>query len=139
MNRAPLVILIALVLLASCKTRQVTEYVTVEVPRVHTEWKTDTLRDSVHVKDSVTVYTKGDTVFVDRTRNKVRWRDRIVRAETCDTVTVVKEVPVPVEVEKKLSKWQKVRMRLGDSAMALLALAAAFIVTRFIWRYRRRT
>ena len=139
MNRAPLVILIALVLLASCKTRQVTEYVTVEVPRVHTEWKTDTLRDSVHVIDSVTVYTKGDTVYVDRTRNKVRWRDRIVRAEKCDTITKVKEVPVPVEVEKKLSKWQKVRMRLGDSAMALLALAAAFIVTRFIWRYRRRT
>ena len=132
-------IMFILLLLASCKTRQVTEYVTVEVPRVHTEWKTDTLRDSVHVIDSVTVYTKGDTVYVDRTRNKVRWRDRIVRAEKCDTITKVKEVPVPVEVEKKLSKWQKVRMRLGDSAMALLALAAAFIVTRFIWRYRRRT
>lgn len=139
MNRAPLVILIILVLLASCKTRQVTEYVTVEVPRVHTEWKTDTLRDSVHVKDSVTVYTKGDTVFVDRTRNKVRWRDRIVRAEKCDTITKVKEVPVPVEVEKNLSKWQKVRMRLGESAMALIALAAAFISVKYIWRFRRRT
>ena len=137
--RRILPIMFILLLLASCKTRQVTEYVTVEVPRVHTEWKTDTLRDSVHVIDSVTVYTKGDTVYVDRTRNKVRWRDRIVRAEKCDTITKVKEVPVPVEVEKKLSKWQKVRMRLGDSAMALLALAAAFIVTRFIWRYRRRT
>lgn len=139
MNRAPLVILIALVLLASCKTRHVVEYMTIEVPSVHTEWRTDTLRDSVHVTDSVVRYVSGDTVFVDRTRNKVRWRDRVVRAETCDTITKVKEVPVPVEVEKKLSKWQKVRMRLGDSAMALLALAAAFIVTRFIWRYRRRT
>ena len=135
MNRAPLVILIALVLLASCKTRQVTEYVTVEVPSVHTEWRTDTLRDSVHVKDSVTVYTKGDTVFVDRTRNKVRWRDRIVRAETCDTVTVVKEVPVPVEVEKKLSKWQKIRMDIGSLLFSILGLSAIYyIIKRFLWK-----
>lgn len=127
--------LIFILLLFSCKTRQLTEYVTVEVPRVHTEWKTDTLRDSVHVTDSVTVYTKGDTVYVERARNKVKWRDRIVRAETCDTVTVVKEVPVTVEVEKKITRWQKIRMDIGSLLLSILGLSAIYyIIKRFVWK-----
>lgn len=131
--------LIFILLLFSCKTRQLTEYVTVEVPRVHTEWKTDTLRDSVHVTDSVTVYTKGDTVFTEKLRYVTKWRERSKIVNTTDTLYKVVDRPVPVEVEKKITKWQKVRMRLGDSAMALIALAAAFIATRYIWRFRRRT
>lgn len=127
--------LIFILLLFSCKTRQVTEYVTVEVPSVHTEWRTDTLRDSVHVTDSVTVYAKGDTVYVDRTRNKVRWRDRVVRAETTDTITKVKEVPVPVEVEKKITKWQKIRMDIGSLLLSILGLSAIYyIIKRFVWK-----
>lgn len=124
-----------ILLLFSCKTRQLTEYVTVEVPRVHTEWKTDTLRDSVHVIDSVTVYTKGDTVFTDKLRYVTKWRERSKIVNTTDTVTVVKEVPVPVEVEKNLSKWQKIRMDIGSLLLSILGLSAIYyIIKRFVWK-----
>lgn len=135
MNRAPLVILIVLVLLASCKTRQVTEYVTIEVPRVHTEWKTDTLRDSVHVTDSVTVYTKGDTVFTEKLRYVTKWRERSKIVNTTDTLYKVVDRPVPVEVEKKITRWQKIRMDIGSLLLSILGLSAIYyIIKRFVWK-----
>ena len=129
------IILGLLVLLASCKTRHVVEYMAVEVPRVHTEWKTDTLRDSVHVTDSVTVYTKGDTVVKEKLRYVTKWRERSKIVNTTDTITKVKEVPVPVEVEKKISKWQKIRMDIGSLLLSILGLSAIYyIIKRFLWK-----
>lgn len=127
--------LIFILLLFSCKTRQVTEYVTVEVPSVHTEWRTDTLRDSVHVTDSVTVYTKGDTVFTEKLRYVTKWRERSKIVNTTDTLYKVVDRPVPVEVEKKITRWQKIRMDIGSLLLSILGLSAIYyIIKRFVWK-----
>lgn len=126
---------IFILLLFSCKTRYVTQ--TVEVPVIHVETRVDTVRDSVERHDSVTVYTKGDTVFSEKMRYVTKWRERSKIVNTTDTLYKVVEKPVPVYVEKELTKWQKIRMGLGGVAMALLG---GFLLYKGIvlWRASRK-
>lgn len=81
-------------------------------------------RDSIFRKDSVYVkeWMKGDTVYIDRFRDryiyKDRWRDSI--RVVCDSVAF--ETIKEVKVEKPLSWWQKARM--GAFWWLLAGLAA---------------
>ena len=119
--------------LFSCKTRYITEYQTVEVPLVHQELRIDTLRDSIHVTDSVKQFIKGDTVYNEKVRTVYKWRDRVEIKKKEDTITVVKPVPVPVRVEKELTLWQKIRINLGGIVMVLLGGFAIYKITK-IWK-----
>lgn len=131
---------IMLALLAlSCKTRYVEVPVTVEVPKIHTEVMHDTVRDSVHTTDSVTVYTKGDTVYNDRVRTVYRWRDRVEVVKKNDTCTVVRPVEVPVPVEKELTRWQKSKMTLGEAVMAMLGGYLIYIMFRLYRKWRGKS
>lgn len=135
-------ILVFLTLL-SCKTRYVTEYQTVEVPVIHTELRTDTLRDSIHVTDSVKQFINGDTVYNEKVRTVYKWRDRVEIKKKEDTITVVKpipvevEKPVPVPVEKELTLWQKIKIALGGIVMTLLGGFIIYMGIR-LW-IRQRT
>lgn len=125
--------LIFILLLFSCKTRYVTQ--TVEVPVIHVETRVDTVRDSVERHDSVTVYTKGDTVFSEKFRYMTKWRERSKIVNTTDTLYKVVDRPVPVYVEKELSKWQKIRMDIGSLLLSILGLSAIYyIIKRFVWK-----
>ena len=104
MRRAALVLALCL---ASCSPRIIekvrTEYVTQEVHH----------RDTIITRDSVYIreWMKGDTVFVDRYRDRYvfrdRWRDSIRVQVDSFAVERVKEV----QVEKPLS-WGK-RAKIG--------------------------
>ena len=67
-------------------------------------------RDSLHIIDSVYVkeYVKGDTVFIEKYKDryvyKDRWRDSISIKEVHDTTLVNKEV------EKPLSKYKQTKL-----------------------------
>ena len=84
-------------------------------------------RDSIFRKDSVYVkeWMKGDTVYIDRFRDryiyKDRWRDSIRVVRDSVAFETIKEV----KVEKPLSWWQKARIGsfwwLLGSVIALLA------------------
>lgn len=89
-------------------------------------------RDSVFAKDSVYIkeWMKGDTVYIDRYRDryiyKDRWRDSIsVRVDSV-AVETIKEV----KVEKPLSWWQKAK--IGAFWWLLAGLAAALV-----WIFRK--
>lgn len=82
---------LALLLLTSCASRQM----------VTTEQRTavrdsirllTVMRDSVAIRDSVSVITRGDTVFIERWRNHhvERWRVDTVAAVRRDTVFLEK-------------------------------------------------
>ena len=82
---------LVLLLLTSCASRQI----------VTTEQRTAVrdsirlltmLRDSVAIRDSVSVITRSDTVFIERWRNHYieRWRVDTVAAVRCDTVFLEK-------------------------------------------------
>ena len=127
-----IIIVIASLLFSSCKT----QYVPVET--IKTEYKTNTVHDSVFVEtikhDSVSVMQKGDTVFVSKwhTLYKDRWRDKLVT----DTVIKVDSIQVPYPVEKQLTKWQQIKMDTGG--IAILALVVVLVILLLKWLIKNK-
>lgn len=130
-----IIIVVILLLFSSCKSIQ---YVPVE--KVVTEYKTNTVHDSVYLEvlkhDSVVIEKQGDTVFVNKwhTIYKDRWREI---AQT-DTFIKVDSVQVPYPVEKKLTKWQQVKMDAGGTAIGICFIVIIIILVGFIVKVRSR-
>ena len=116
-----LLLYICVLLLFGCKTKE--RIVTVEVVSHDTLWHEKTERDSIFLHDSIFVnqFAKGDTIFQIKDRWHTEYRDKYIY----DTISIAKvdSIPVPyevqVEVEKKLSWWQKLFMGFGEIALAL--------------------
>ena len=131
MKRLALAAVCAL-LLTSCKTRE--RVVMVETTRTDTTYITKHQRDSIWLHDSIFVSEKqkGDTVYV----LQERWRTRYVDRATHDTIYhfLTDSVPVPYPVteyvEKKLNKWQRLRMRGGDALFAMLGIGIVFAILK---------
>lgn len=101
-----------------CKTKTVL----VPVDRIKIEYR-DRLRiDSVYNRDTVNIYERGDTVYLQT----IKWRERF----KFDTVSVVRtdSIPYPVEVVtevNKLTKWQRWRLNaLNIIAIIIVAYIA---------------
>lgn len=102
------------------------------VERVVVQHDTTTVhhRDTTYRRDSVYIceWVKGDTVYVDRYRDRYvfrdRWRDSVTVREVHDTTAV------QVEVEKPLSWAQKAK--IGAFPWVLLALLGALV-----WIFRK--
>ena len=92
--------------------------------------KTDSFikTDSVYLHDSVSVFAKGDTIYMAKTRYKDRFK--IVYHTKTDTVAVHDSIPYPVkvEVEKRQSAIDKVFVCLGKMAGILLVVFTVLIV-----------
>ena len=144
-----MVMLLLLAMLTSCKTRYVT------VPEYHSEVVHDT--DSVVRRDVVRdtswmtirevdsaelarlgVQIKGlrNALVIERNRNLEKISDnsnaKIRYIHKTDSVLV----PYRVEVEKKLSWWDRVKVDFGGWAMLVLGLLVAGIGVA--WAVRRR-
>lgn len=138
-------------LLCSCST---TRYVPVE--NVRTEYKDrvvtvhDTVRDSVRAfnnvyrHDSMAVMMRGDTVFVDRwhTLRLIKWEKATHQSNTVagDSASLarVDSVRVPYPVERKLTKWERVKMDFGTAAIVIAALAIMAGIVLAVWWIRKR-
>lgn len=123
-------------LFGSC-TRKV--YVPTET--VRTEYKDRVVEavrvDTAIMRDSVAVYVNGDTVRITKYRD--RWRTRIIeRHDTC-TVTKTDSVQVPVQVERKLTRWERTKMDAGGIAIGILGVAALCGLAWLAWlAYKKR-
>ena len=104
-----------------------TKYVPVTNTIIDSVKVVDVRRDSVHVLDSVLVYGKNDTVY--STRWRIEYREAL-RVDTfysyrCDTVNTI------VEVERKLSRIEGLKMDIGNGVMwAVPILVALYILYR---------
>ena len=91
----------------------------------------------VQTADSVTdtrfVWVSGDTVV--SWRDRVKWRERVVR----DTVRVIRTDTVrePYPVERELTRWERTKMDLGGVALGGLAVAMCIAVVWLIKKFRR--
>ena len=135
MKKRILFAVLVVVLLAGCATkREVSEVV--RVVEIH-----DTLRevveraDSVYVRDSVAVVVRGDTVFRDRWRVEYRDRWRDVEKEKIVYRTDTGMQTERVEVEKRLTGWQRFKQRVGGVAIVLLIGVMGGLM---LWDIRRR-
>lgn len=121
------VILLTLAICSSCRS---VKYVPVETVRVDSLYLTIHERDSIHIKDSIYIREKGDTVFVERWRTQYRDRGRT------DTLYVdrVREVQVPYPVEKELTWWQEVKINFSDFSLGII-FVLLFII---IWMIKKK-
>lgn len=98
------------------------EYVPVEYHTV--EYKDKYVIDSIYNRDTVHIFTRGDTVY----NNVIKWRERF----RVDTLTYLKtdSVPYIVEVEKyinQLTKWQRWRLNALNVIVAGLLIWLLFV------------
>lgn len=122
-------------LLGGCKSK---EYI--KVPEYHTEYvvKADTFHkvDSVYQKDSVYLYQKGDTVFV----NKVAYRDRwkYIYKVKLDTILKRDSVSVPYPCQRTLTKNEQRLMDIGRASIICVLLALVLGISILIWWYHNK-
>lgn len=125
-----ILVLFALFLLVSCKTR----YIEVEkyVDRLQTE--TEYLHDSIYVHDSTYIHHKGDTVYMDKWHTKYierTYTDSFIKTDSI-------RVPVPYYIEKKLNWWQRAKMDFGGFAFGALLALVIFITAYGIYKVRHK-
>lgn len=106
-----------LLLFGSCRSIR---YVPVETIRTDSIYLTVHERDSIHIKDSVYVKEKGDSVLVDKWH--IVYRDRTIRD------TVYKEVEIPYPVEKELTWWQKTKLELGELSIGVILVLLIVVI-----------
>ena len=139
-RRSGLVFVIASILfvlmLQGCRTKYVS------VPEYHNVYVTkhDTLtkHDSVYQKELVDRYVKGDTVFLTKTKVDYRYKN-IYKTLYRDSIKT-DSVRVPYPVEKKLSRWQGLKMEVGGWAIGVLSVvvlgAIGYIIMWLVRKYR---
>ena len=96
-----------------------TRYIPVDTVKQDSIFLNHSFHDSIIIRDSVTVYQAGDTIYVDKVR--YRYRDRSVRDTVYRYLDRVVQVPYPVE--KKLSRMEE----------TLIGLGRFFIFLVFLW------
>ena len=112
------VMLLFLLLMCGCRT----EYVPVESVRYDSVMIEKLMRDSVFVRDSVYMKEKGDTVYKYKDRFVYVYKNRV------DTFFAekIREIEVPVHVERKLTWWEVVKMEWLDRIFAALVIVALY-------------
>ena len=121
-------------LLSGCKSVQ---YVPVETVRTDSVYIDRFQRDSIYLRDSVFVnrWTAGDTVYQDKVVWKYVYRDKV----KYDTVSVLRSdsVRVPYPVERRLTKWEQVRLNVGGWAIAVVVITILVIVGCVVYKIRK--
>lgn len=117
--------LLILALIAfSCRSIQ---YVPIETVKTEKEYVDRLKRDSIHVRDSVFVLVKGDTVYIDK--YKTIYKDRIFRDTTY--IERIDTTRIPYPVEKQLTMWQSVKMEAGGFALGGMAIILLLLMIKF--------
>ena len=119
----------ALAVIVLCLVGCKTQYVPVETVKTETERVVDIQRDSIYILDSIYVREAHDTVYI------TRWRTEFKEALRVDTFNVerVDTLNTIVEVEKKLTKVQQLKMDVGAGVMyavPILIMVGIFILYR---------
>lgn len=124
-------ILLLLLILCGCRT----EYVPLDVVRYDSAMIEKLMRDSVYVRDSVYLKEKGDTIYKYKDRVVYIYRDRV------DTIFAekIREVEVPVMVERKLTWWERVKLEYAEWIIGVMvAIALIYALRQWLARRRRK-
>ena len=125
------VMLLFLLFLCGCKT----EYVPIESVRYDSVMIEKLMRDSVFVRDSVYLKEEGDTIYKYKDRFVYVYKNRV------DTFFAekIREVQVPVPVERKLTWWERVKLNYAEWVIAVLvAIALIYALRQWLARKIRK-
>lgn len=123
LTRIIILIFLATVLY-SCKSIQ---YVPVETTKRDTTYLSQTKIDSIYHRDSIYVERKGDTVYLSKykylykyiEKHDTLWREKV------DTIQVV------YPVEAQLTKWQKIKINIGEYLITAIALVIIWLCAKY--------
>ncbi len=110
-------------ILYSCKSIQ---YVPVETTKRDTTYLSQTKIDSIYHRDSIYVERKGDTMYLSKykylykyiEKHDTLWREKV------DTVRVA------YPVEAQLTKWQKIKINIGEYLITAIALVIIWLCAK---------
>lgn len=125
------VMLLFLLLLCGCRTK----YVPVESVRYDSVMIEKLMRDSVFVSDSVYLQEKGDTIYKYKDRFVYVYKNRV------DTFFAekIREIEVPVPVERNLTWWERVKLNYAEWVIAVLvAIALVYALRQWLARKIRK-
>lgn len=128
-----LLYIIILLTLATCFTACRTKYIPVETIRTEYKTRDSTRYDSIYQRDSVYMLVNGDTVYL----YKYKYLYRYLTINKTDTVIKTDSIQVPYPVEKRLTRWQALKMELGGWAFGVIILIALIIMGRLIRKMRK--
>lgn len=128
-----LLLLALLLLFTSCRTQ--IKYVPVETIKTDSVFLNSIRVDSVIVHDSTSITFKGDSVIEYKYRYIYKYKDKVDTVYINRTDTI--RVPYPVEIEKKLSAWQRAKMDIGGWAMVVVVVIILIVFGRMIYKLRK--
>ena len=124
-------VLLLFLFLCGCRT----EYVPVESVRYDRVMIEKLMRDSVYVRDSVYLKEKGDTIYKYKDRFVYVYKNRV------DTFFAekIREIEVPVPVERKLTWWERVKLTYAEWVIAVIvAIALVYALRQWLARKIRK-
>lgn len=111
-------------ILYGCKSIQ---YVPVETIKRDTTYISQIKIDSIYHRDSIYVEHKGDTVYLSKYKYLYKYiekHDTLWREKT-DTIQVV------YPVEAQLTKWQKIKINIGEYLITAIALVIIWLCAKY--------
>lgn len=102
------------------------KYVPVETLKVEYRTRDSIRHDSIYKHDSVYVKEKGDTVY----KYIKQVENRYLFINKTDTLLQTDSVKVPYPVEKKLTKWESIKLDMGGWMFGALIVLLLYILYR---------
>ena len=135
-TRVVIAIAVAMLILSMFCRCTTTKYLPITEYRDRVVVKTDSFlkTDSVYVHDSASVYIRGDTVFKDQ--YQLRYKDRYIIRNKSDTLIVRDSIPYKVEVEKQLTKTDKVLLNIGKISSVCLFIGLLALFGWICWKVK---
>lgn len=128
-----LLIIALICILTSCRTQVC--YVPVETVRYDSVFFNSTRIDSVLIHDSISVIQRGDSVAEYRYKYIYRNKDSVDTLYVNRTDTI--RVPYPIEIEKKLTVWQRTKIEVGGWAMAAVIIIILAVVGQMVYKIKK--
>lgn len=122
-------IVITILLFSACRTITKTIEVPVEIPVevVKKEYIHDTKIDSVHIRDSIDRWQKGDTLFITKYSTKYKYLNRVDTVLKVDTIPKIISTTIEKKVEVNHIYWyQKLLMWLGGITIIILIIVITY-------------
>lgn len=119
-----IIIAIIALCLSACKS---IKYVPVETVKVDTTYISQIKIDSVYYRDSIYVEHKGDTVYLSKYKYLYKYIEKhdTLWQEKVDTIQVV------YPVEAQLTKWQKIKINMGEYLIVAIVLIAIWLCVKY--------
>lgn len=139
---------LALMMLQGCRTKYVSvpEYHREYINRTDSFFHTDTIKEkewmTIREVDSTQLAELGiqlrnikNAYLIERNKNKER-NNTTLKAKS-DTIIKTDSLRVPYPVERKLNKWESLKMEVGGWAIGGLSAVVLAIIGYIVWLVRR--